>query len=150
MAKKKDGMLEQYDTLARTTSDVTAWRQGTNQFYLACASSLLGLTAYIKDGSALSSAVLCLLGMLLTRVWWENIQSYKQLNSAKFKVLLDIEKKLAYPAFAKEREIYKSENRQQFTSIEKHVPTLFLIAFLFMFLLIVWAPALAFVKIILP
>jgi len=125
---KEDALLKQYEILAQTTSEVTNWRQNANQFYLAATTTLLGISAYLKDNPA--SAVFCIVGIGIALIWRANILSYKKLNAAKFKVLRDIEKKLAYPIFAKEQEYYKQEKRERFTNIETWIPQLFILAYL--------------------
>ena len=127
---KEDTLLKQYEILAQTTSEVTNWRQNANQFYLAATTTLLGISAYLKDGAAPASAVFCIIGIGIALIWRANILSYKKLNAAKFKVLKDLEKKLAYPIFAKEQEYYKQEKRERLTNIEAWIPRLFILAYL--------------------
>jgi hypothetical protein len=127
---KEDALLKQYEILAQTTSEVTNWRQNANQFYLAATTTLLGISAYLKDGAAPASAVFCIVGIGIALIWRANILSCKKLNAAKFKVLKDIEKKLAYPIFAKEQEYYKKEKRERFTNIEAWIPRVFILAYL--------------------
>jgi len=135
--KEKLGLLAtQYDILARTTSDVTGWRQSANNFYLASTTALAGIAAYLKDISWPISASFCVLGITICVLWSENIRSYKRLNEAKFDVLLSIEKQLAYPMFAKEREKDDKLQRKELTKIESVVPVIFIFAYVIVLVII--------------
>ena len=67
--------------------------------------------------------------MLLASAWYIAIYSYRQLNSAKFKVLLALEKKIAYPFFKHEWKLLgegkDSKLYRKLTSTEALVPLIF-------------------------
>ena len=72
-------------------------------------------------------------GMLLAVAWHGVLRSYRQLNTAKFKVLHELEEKLAYPFFKREWELLgEGTDRkiyQQLTVAESRVPIIFGICF---------------------
>ena len=78
-------------------------------------------------------------GLLLAVTWHGAIRSYRQLNTAKFKVLHELEEKLAFPFSRREwyllakgtdRKVY-----QQLTAVESRVPIIFGVFFLMLLLI---------------
>jgi len=127
---KEDALLKQYEILAQTTSDVTGWRQSANNFYIASTTALVGIAAYLKDISWITSASFCLIGMAICVVWEQNIKSYKNLNKAKFDVLQTIEKRLPHQIFAEEWKKYKKLQSKEIADLERLMPIMFGLAYL--------------------
>ena len=73
------------------------------------------------------------IGALLSVSWCILIRSYRQLNSGKFKALHELEKKLAYPFFTRERELLgegeKISRYWRLTVVETSLPLIFLALF---------------------
>lgn len=125
MTKAEDTTLAQYEIMVNSSLEVSGWRNSTNQFYLAVNTALLALAGYFQSTVAYISLLFCLAGITISIVWFQNIESYKKLNSAKFKVIQEMERKLPYAMFAQEEAYYKEAKRKDFTSFEKWVPLLF-------------------------
>lgn len=108
-------LLEQYKIMVGSTEKVTEQRLKVNNLFLAITSSILSISVVL--GKTLNFSAVALIGMLLLTVisfmvsfFWEKlIRSYGKLNTGKFKVIDDIEKKLRTNMFEYEWNILKNE-----------------------------------------
>ncbi|WP_422653763.1 RipA family octameric membrane protein [Lacisediminihabitans sp.] len=89
-----------YKMAVEMADRVSARRGQANQFYLAVETLLLGIPASITLLlSASASAgldpwvtlVLGICGLAVSTIWWMQLRSYRDLNTAKFKVINKIE-----------------------------------------------------------
>ncbi|OEC84347.1 MULTISPECIES: RipA family octameric membrane protein [Methanobacterium] len=121
-----ENLFEQYKLYVEMSNDVSKRRHQTNSFYISLSSALIALFSLItvKLGSINLEfiSLLPIFGLLTCFIWFTHIKSYKKLNSAKFKVINEIEKDLPYQGFSKEWEILKNESYKGLTDIEKCVP----------------------------
>ncbi|CAA6825837.1 MAG: Unknown protein [uncultured Sulfurovum sp.] len=143
---KEEILLEQYKVFVKTADDITARRLATNKFYLTILLGLFTIAGFLKTkemaGYFNGYSILILisvLGMVLSVIWYMNIESFRLLNSAKFKVIHEMEKELAYPCFDKEWEFRKGEDTSKayprFTQIEKYLPIVIGVLYSFLFLM---------------
>lgn len=95
--KPNQPTLELYKLAVEMADRVSARRGAANQFYLSLETLILGtplVAQYLgrttlvhpERLTALSAA-----GILVAVVWWLQLRSYRDLNSAKFKVINDME-----------------------------------------------------------
>ncbi|WP_425305444.1 RipA family octameric membrane protein [Brevibacillus laterosporus] len=145
--KYKDHLLDQYKLYVQMADNISTRRDSTNKFYLSVLSALLAIIPIVK--SALADAVetafliISLLGIFLCIIWYINIRSYKQLNSAKFKVIHQLEEELPFSCFKVEWD--KIKNAQQkdryfrLTQIESKVPIIILIVYVVLLLYSLWS-----------
>lgn len=136
--KFQDHLLEQYKLYVEMTDRMTSRRGQMNSFYTTVLSSLLALIALTTNKDQIhftnsklqlvAVGVISLLGVLLCAIWYNNVQSYKELNSSKFKVISEIEDMLPFACYDKEWEIIKKEKRyknyQSQTKVERFVPVI--------------------------
>ncbi len=126
-------LLEQYKLYVEMMDKVTERRGQTNTFYISLLSGLLALLSLLvnKDNNLFSGdrnillLILAILGIALCYVWHTNINSYKQLNSLKFKVINEIESHLPFPCYYREWEILSEDKKNQYrrlNKVEKFVP----------------------------
>lgn len=145
--KYKDHLIEQYKLYVEMADNVSTRRSQTNSFYITMLSGLLAVLALAADkiaGAAQHVAFLAVgaLGIILCYVWYINLESYRQLNSGKFKTIHEIESQLPFPCYGREWEIMgmKEESGKpkytRLTWIEKRVPALMAIPYL---LLLIYA-----------
>jgi len=120
--------IEQYKIFVESSERITEKRMNTNKFYLALNSLLFGLATYISFDKNIVTIILSGIGILISFIWKESISSYKELNSAKFKVILDMEKYLPACPFKKEDEHLKGYYK--ITKLEKFVPIIFIILYI--------------------
>ncbi|MGK7954465.1 MAG: hypothetical protein AB4063_04265 [Crocosphaera sp.] len=142
-----DHLLEQYKLYVEMMDKVTERRGQTNTFYISLLSGLLALLSFLidKDSNLFSGErnifllVFGILGIALCYVWHININSYKQLNSLKFKVINEIESYLPFRCYYREWEILREEKKHKYrrlNKVEKFVPLILSFPY---FLLLIFA-----------
>lgn len=126
--EKKDVniLLEQYKIIVDSAENVTDKRQKTNKFYLAAQSLLIAIAGYLTSIKfIIAPVVIAAVGILVSSVWYRNINSYRTLNNAKFKVIHRLEQHLPANLYSKEHEHLKRSRYYGLTSCERYVPFLF-------------------------
>ncbi len=131
---EKQKLLEIYKLHAELADSISKQRATANRFYILVLSGLAVLfSTFLQHKSGIPIGWLMVsfgfLGLLLAVAWHGVIRSYRQLNTAKFKVLHELEEKLAYPFFKREWELLgEGTDRkiyQQLTIAESRVPIIF-------------------------
>ncbi|MEE2522396.1 RipA family octameric membrane protein [Pseudarthrobacter sp. J47] len=95
--KPEQPTLELYKLAVEMADRVSARRGTANQFYLSLETLILGapiMAQYLGSNSVAHPELLTALsvaGVLVAIVWWLQLRSYRELNSAKFKVINEIE-----------------------------------------------------------
>jgi len=148
---EKEILLEQYKVFVKTADDITARRLATNKFYLTLLLGLFTIAGFLnkKEIATLFDKeiiliLISIIGIFLSIIWYMNIESFRLLNSAKFKVIHEMEKELAYPCFDKEWQFRKGEDVSKayprFTQIEKYLPivigSIYVVVFVMVMLII--------------
>ena len=143
ISKYKDHVLEQYKLYVEMADRISARRSTANTFFLTLNTLLVGaLSVCAEKFSSLSVIVLCISAIVLCYVWKSLINSYRQLNTAKFTVIGEFEKKLpSSPYWSAEwsalGEGKDPKKYKQLTSVEKWVPIVFICLYLLLCVLIV-------------
>lgn len=135
-------LLEQYKMYVEMMDRTTERRGKTNTFYITLLSGLLALPSLVIDknlfdgAKAVLALLLAFLGLSLCFLWYININSYKQLNYLKFRVIHEIEPYLPFSFYSREWEIEKDKVGQykRLSKVEKYIP--FIIAIPYFGLLI--------------
>lgn len=137
-------LLEQYKLYVEMADRVSQRRDQSNRFYVTIVSALaaivvviarFGLPAGGANGalSDIGFLAIGLFGFALSGVWWLNIRSYRDLNSAKYKIIGKIEKQLPFAGYSEEWDILRHpEGRKpylQLTRVEQYVPLIFMALF---------------------
>ena len=135
----QDQLLEIYKLHAELADRVSQRREGANRLYV---SLLVGLAVFSAAllrfgvGDTPVQPVLLAIGFIgvsLSISWFIVINSYRQLNSAKFRVLHELEKKLAYQFFILEWDPEatggKSNRYFKLTVVEQSLPFIFSLSF---------------------
>ena len=124
-------LLEIYKLQSELADRVSQRREGANRLYV---SLLVGLAVFSAAllrfgiGSAPLQPVLLAIGFIgvsLSISWFIVINSYRQLNRAKFRVLHELEKKLTFQFFMRE----DSNRYFKLTVVEQSLPFIFLLSF---------------------
>ncbi len=140
--KFNEHLLEQYKLYVEMADRISERRMQTNKFYISLLSGLLALLSILVSMSKFNQTVIfiivSLLGIALCILWHINIRSYRQLNSGKFKVIHEMEQYLPFPCYDKEWELLgegKEKSKYlQLTRVEKYVPLILSIPYIFLFL----------------
>jgi len=91
--------LELYKLAVEMADRVSARRATANAFFLTVNTALL---AFVSSGSLDVLWLVALAGIALSVTWWILLKSYRDLNAAKFGVILEMEKNLEARVFADE------------------------------------------------
>jgi hypothetical protein len=135
---EKQELLEIYKLHTQLADNVSNRRVTANRFYLLVLSGLsLLFSTFLqhKGGLPIGRFLIGfgLLGMLLASAWYVVIRSYRQLNSRKFRVLHELEEKLAYSFFTREWELLgEGKERKTYwklSVVETFVPVIFFLCF---------------------
>lgn len=129
-------LLELYKLYVERADCISDRRERANSFFLTINTALVALLA--KDAFKAASAIprflevlVPLAAVVLCYLWYRIIRSYRDLNSAKFKIIHRIESNLPIrPYYAEWEAVGRGKNSNlylPFTHIEIAVPWLFLI-----------------------
>jgi hypothetical protein len=128
-------ILEQYKIYVEMADRISARRNLANIFFLTLHTTILGVVGFAFQKIELVNpkwlTTLPFIGVIiLCFVWWWLLLSYRQLNTAKYKVIGQLEEKLpASPYwFAEWKELGEGKDRKKYiplTVLEKIVPTIF-------------------------
>ena len=134
-------LLEQYKLYLETADKLIVRRNQTNYFYISILSGLLAIFSFAinqEPSNTFYKIVLLLmnfLGMTLCLLWWIHIRSYKQLSSAKFVIIHEMEKFLPFACYKREWEILKEKKYIELTYVEKLIPIMFGVFFVVLIVL---------------
>jgi hypothetical protein len=122
--------LEIYKIYVERTDAISSRRESANTFFLSINTVLIGFISYIDKFDEFQKLALGVAGLILNYFWYRLLLSYKQLNSAKFRVIHEIEKKLPLSPYYDEWEYLgrgkDSKKYKPFTHIEIWVPRVFM------------------------
>lgn len=150
--KRVDELMEQYKIYLSTSENVITRRQSVSSFYLGINTALLSLIATIggilfgiENISnkmviiATISFLISILGIILSINWYNIIGSYGKLNSAKMKVISNLEKLLPANIYDTEWRVMNEKvgytKYSPFTNIERRVPITFLVLYVIIIIL---------------
>jgi len=130
----QDHLLDQYKVYLISAENISTRRQTANSFFVTINTALIALISYIHLGNSGAMTyywLVSLSGIAISFMWYRLIRSYRDINSAKFQVLHQIEKRLPINPFDAEWEAVGRGNNPSlylpFTHIEVGIPWIFLI-----------------------
>lgn len=140
--KHPDHLIEQYKTYLEMADRISSRRQSANSFFVTLNAAIIALVGYVNFEDEKATAfywLISIAGVTLSYMWYRLIRSYKDLNSAKFKVIYEIEAKLPISPYAAEWEaVGRGKNPKlylPFTHIEIYIPWVFFTIHSFVFLM---------------
>lgn len=124
-------LLEQYKLYVEMADRISQRRTSANTYFLSVNSAILAFVGYLTIGSEPKYMwLLALAGCLMTLFWYNIVISYRNLNSAKWQVVQDIEKRLPISPYDAEWDaVQRGENPKLYrpiSHIESWVPWVFL------------------------
>ena len=125
-------LFEQYKLYVEMADRISSRRQTANSYFLSINTALLGFVGYIntKDTGTFLWLVAAA-GITLSYLWYRLIRSYRDLNTAKFNVVHEIEKRLPLSPYDAEWEAMGRGTNPKlykpFTHIETGVPWVFVV-----------------------
>jgi hypothetical protein len=131
-------LLDQYKLYVEMADRISQRRTTANSYFLSVNSAILAFVGYLTEKD--STAFLWLLavaGVTLTLLWREIIVSYRNLNTAKWSVVHEIEKRLPIsPYDAEWQAVQRGRNSKLYrpiSHIEAGVPWIFLVLHVIVF-----------------
>lgn len=98
--KEAERFLKQYEIGVNMADKISQRRGENNKFYSTVLLAFISSIVAIFKNSIYDNfdfiCILSILGIIFSTIWFFSIKSYKTLNMAKYKVLLDMEKYLPY------------------------------------------------------
>ena len=150
MTDAKDPKLALFELYLSTAEKVSDRRAQGNAWMLSVNSAIVAIYGYLEKVSMPGKSewlwAIPVAGIIVCFGWRTLLTSYRQLNQAKVKVLMQLEADLPSQPFAREHEIYRSEKRKSLSWIEALIPVGFGFVYLVMFLVAVFPPAVTFFK----
>ena len=132
-------LLDQYKLYVEMADRISQRRDQSNRFYAGLVSAIIALLVVIGrfgvSGSSWSAALLAagLFGACLSVIWFINLGSYRALNTAKFRVINEMEAQLPYAGYTEEWAYIRPREDPtkyfQLTRIERYVPLMIMALF---------------------
>ncbi len=126
----RDHCLAMYHGFVESAERISDRRHSANSFFLTVNTALLGITGYLQSEEVNLLWLVALAGAVLCYTWYRLIGSYRSMNTAKFKVLHEIEQQLPFAPYDAEWEQLKRGKVPRvhipFSQVEKVVPPVFL------------------------
>lgn len=124
-------LLDQYKLYVEMADRISARRATANSYFLSVNSAILAFVGYLTTKDSIEGLwLLAIAGITLSYFWRQLIQSYRNLNTAKWLVVHQIEKRLPISPYDAEWEAMgRGKNKklyQPITKIEIGVPTIFI------------------------
>jgi hypothetical protein len=138
-------LLEQYKLYVGVANGMTATRIQANTFFLTINTALIGFIIGVIEFSAQKSVpwwilFVCGAGALLSISWFALLNAYRNLNSARFQIIHQIEAKLPANIYAYEWQMALNRPDRPYTrltDIEQTVPTAFFALYFFIALVFI-------------
>lgn len=129
-------LVDQYKLYVEMADRISQRRTTANNYFLSVNSAILGFVGYLTSKSSTEYLwVLAAAGSTLSMLWWAIIISYKNLNTAKWNVVHEIEKRLPISPYDAEWEAVKRGQSKKLywpiSHIESFVPWVFLLLHFF-------------------
>lgn len=130
----------QYKLYVQTAENVSEKRQTANTYFLSLNSFLLVLSGYLTTTDfKLWNAIMVIAGIVICFLWIFNLQSYRSLNTSKYKVICNMEKKLPVKLFDDEwKFLGRGEEVKRYLKlsvVEQGVPIIFIFLYWLIFFL---------------
>ena len=129
MAEELVNRFELYKLYLTTAERVSDRRAAANVWMLSVNSAIVAFQALVGGNPAWAWAM-PVAGVLVCIAWANLLASYRQLNTAKFQVLHEIEVDFAIPMFQREEMHYRATGRWPLSSIELLIPLAFIALYL--------------------
>jgi hypothetical protein len=128
-----EGLLDIYKLAVEMADRISARRAVVSSYFITAQSALIALVAVVsKDRWALAAP-----GLVLAATWWLLLRSYRRLNTEKYKVIQEMEKRLPASPFQGEWDALKPQGggrwRDRYVELgilERVVPAVFAVIFL--------------------
>lgn len=131
--REKEIATEQYKLYVEMADKISDRRIHANKFYAALNSSLIAFYGFATANNSIVQNdswlyLVLIAGFLICLLWLENVKSYKDINTVKFKVIHEIEEHLPLALYKYELDLAKQGDGSKYrptSNIEMLVPKVF-------------------------
>ncbi len=131
--KTANEYLEIYKLSVEMADRLSARRGATNVYFITLESTLSASAGFwMSTENSLSyqkALVIGVVSLILSMIWWLQIQTYRNLSKAKFDVIHELEQQLTFAPFTKEWEVVNGIRKKHvdLTRTESFIPVIFLL-----------------------
>lgn len=126
----KSHILEQWKTAIEMSNAISERRTNMNNIFLTLNSIVIALITFHLEKKSLGYAVA---GILICTIWLINLENYRKLNSAKFKIINLLEKELPANVFDYEWELVgrgdDGKKYKRMSNVERGIPAILMLIY---------------------
>ncbi|MFB6720037.1 hypothetical protein ACFCV3_07750 [Kribbella sp. NPDC056345] len=137
--------VDLYKLAVEMADRISARRATANSFFLTVQTAFVGVVGLAAPSLVKSpwwaNGVVAVAGVALSVSWWLQLRSYRDLNRAKFNVILELEKQLPHQVFADEWKSLKADpirglrgRYAELGAVERFVPWVFAALYILLFI----------------
>lgn len=124
----KEVLLSQWQTCVEMANSVSQRRDSMNNLFVTLNIALLAANSFLWD---MKTILLSIAGICICVVWTFFIKNFKLLNTAKFLIINEIEKKMPIQAFNEEWKHLKDNKKyREGTKLEIAFPVIFIVLYI--------------------
>ena len=136
-------LLDQYKLYVQSAENVSARRVASSRYLLTVNVALVALYGFQSQILDLPWLIVLvpLLGVLVSLLWHRIITSHRNLNSVKFEIIHELERKLPVALYAYEWKLANGGRGKRYrsvTDIERWIPLIFLALHLLLLVVLAW------------
>lgn len=132
---KKQDVLAIWQTCVEMANGVSQRRDTMNNLFVTLNIAVIAAVSWMWD---VKTVFLCVAGLVICVVWLLYINNFKRLNTAKFRVIYDLEERLGVTPFKDEWDILKKTKRYlEGTKLERILPIAFAVGYAVVFVILI-------------
>lgn len=132
---KKQDVLAIWQTCVEMANGVSQRRDTMNNLFVTLNIAVIAAVSWMWD---VKTVFLCVAGLVICVVWLLYINNFKRLNTAKFRVIYDLEERLGVTPFKDEWDILKKTKRYlEGTKLERILPIAFALGYAVVFVILI-------------
>lgn len=132
---KKQDVLAIWQTCVEMANGVSQRRDTMNNLFVTLNIAVIAAVSWMWD---VKTVFLCVAGLVICVVWLLYINNFKRLNTAKFRVIYDLEERLGVTPFKDEWDILKKTKRYlEGTKLERILPIAFAFGYAVVFVILI-------------
>ena len=136
-------LLEQYKIYVQSAEQVSARRVASSRYLLTLNIALVTLYGMQSEGFVQSywAILVPILGILVSGLWYQIIQSHRDLNDVKFQIIHQLEEHLPVALYAYEWQLAEEGNGTSYSAVtrtEKWIPRAFVALHIILLISLFW------------
>ena len=132
---KKQDVLAIWQTCVEMANGVSQRRDTMNNLFVTLNIAVIAAVSWMWD---VKTVFLCVAGLVICVVWLLYINNFKRLNTAKFRVIYDLEERLGVTPFKDEWDILNKTKRYlEGTKLERILPIAFALGYAVVFVILI-------------